>query len=148
MLTQPLPVAITYSSRPEGGEKNAKELSEKYGIKCKAYKLDIGTYESVETVVKEVIKEFGKVDGMSSPFPSSLTSSILYWQILMSRCIAFIANAGRTADSGILDGSVEKWNEVIQTDLNGTFHCAKAVGHHFKERGFVSPFPFSFPNPY
>jgi sorbose reductase len=25
--------------------------------------------------------------------------------------------------------------EVIQTDLNGTFHCAKAVGHHFKARG-------------
>ena len=47
----------------------------------------------------------------------------------------FIANAGRTAHSGILDGSVEDWNEVIQTDLNGTFNCAKAVGHHFKERG-------------
>jgi sorbose reductase len=30
---------------------------------------------------------------------------------------------------------VEAWNEVIQTDLNGTFHCAKAVGHHFKKRG-------------
>lgn len=103
-------VAITYSSRPEGGEKNAKELSEKYGIKCKAYKLDIGTYESVEAVVEEVIKDFGKID-------------------------AFIANAGRTADSGILDGTVEAWNEVIQTDLNGTFHCAKAVGHHFKKRG-------------
>jgi sorbose reductase len=51
----------------------------------------------------QVIKEFGKVD-------------------------AFIANAGRTADSGILDGSVEAWNEVIQTDLNGTFHCAMS-GH-------------------
>merc|ERR1712187_863399 len=25
--------------------------------------------------------------------------------------------------------------EVIQTDLNGTFHCAKAVGSHFKQRG-------------
>jgi sorbose reductase len=25
--------------------------------------------------------------------------------------------------------------EVIQTDLNGTFHCAKAVGAHFKARG-------------
>lgn len=48
---------------------------------------------------------------------------------------AFVANAGRTADSGILDASVEKWMEVIQTDLNGTFHCAKAIGHHFKERG-------------
>jgi len=103
-------LAITYASRPEGGQKNAKELAEAYGVKVKAYKLDIGSYDSVESVVKEVIKDFGKID-------------------------AFIANAGRTADSGILDGTVESWNEVIQTDLNGTFHCAKAVGHHFKERG-------------
>jgi len=103
-------LAITYSSRPEGGEKNAKELAESYGVKVKAYKLDIGNYASVEKLVADVIKEFGKID-------------------------AFIANAGRTADSGILDGTVEAWNEVIQTDLNGTFHCAKAVGHHFKERG-------------
>jgi len=102
-------VAITYSSRPEGGEKNAKELSEKYGVKCKAYKVNVGDYSNVEAFVKEVIKDFGKID-------------------------AFVANAGRTANSGILDGSVEDWNEVIQTDLNGTFHCAKAVGHHFKER--------------
>jgi sorbose reductase len=103
-------VAITYSSRPEGGEKNAKELSETYGIKAKAYKLDIGSYDSVKAVVDTVIADFGKID-------------------------AFIANAGRTADTGILDGTVEAWNEVIQTDLNGTFHCAKAVGQHFKERG-------------
>jgi len=103
-------LAITYSSRPEGGEKNAKELAAEYGIKCKAYKLDIGDYKSVESLVAEVVKEFGKID-------------------------AFIANAGRTANSGILDGTVEAWHEVIHTDLNGTFNCAKAVGHHFKERG-------------
>ncbi|KAL3426398.1 mannitol dehydrogenase [Phlyctema vagabunda] len=103
-------LAITYSSRPEGGEKNAKELSEKYGVKVKAYKCDVGKWESVKSFVDEVIKEFGQID-------------------------AFVANAGRTADSGILDGSVEAWNEVIQTDLNGTFHCAKAVGEHFKQRG-------------
>jgi NAD(P)-dependent dehydrogenase (short-subunit alcohol dehydrogenase family) len=103
-------LAITYASRPEGGEKNAKDLAEQYGIKCKAYKLDIGDYKSVESLVAEVVKEFGKID-------------------------AFIANAGRTADSGILDGTVEAWHEVIQTDLNGTFNCAKAVGHHFKQRG-------------
>ena len=36
---------------------------------------------------------------------------------------------------GILDGTVEAWNEVLNTDLTGTFHCAKAVGAHFKERG-------------
>ncbi|KAK2628808.1 hypothetical protein QTJ16_001911 [Diplocarpon rosae] len=103
-------LAITYSSRPEGGEKNAKELAEKYGVKVKAYKCDVGSWDSVSTFVAEVIKEFGQID-------------------------AFVANAGRTADSGILDGTVEAWNEVIQTDLNGTFHCAKAVGAHFKARG-------------
>jgi len=37
--------------------------------------------------------------------------------------------------TGILDGTVEAWEEVIKTDLTGTFHCAKAVGAHFKERG-------------
>lgn len=103
-------LAITYASRPEGGEKNAKELAEKYNIKCKAYKCDVSNYDNVAKLISDVIAEFGHID-------------------------AFVANAGRTADSGILDGSVEAWNEVIQTDLNGTFHCAKAVGHHFKERG-------------
>jgi sorbose reductase len=103
-------VAITYSSRPEGGEKNAKELAENYGVKAKAYKCNVGNFEEAQKLVKDVIAEFGKID-------------------------AFIANAGRTANGGVLDSSVQDWNEVIQTDLNGTFHCAKAVGPHFKERG-------------
>jgi NAD(P)-dependent dehydrogenase (short-subunit alcohol dehydrogenase family) len=102
-------VAVTYSSRPEGGEKNAEELSSKYGVKSKAYKCNVGEYADVEKLVQDVIKDFGKID-------------------------VFIANAGRTANSGILDGSVKDWNEVVQTDLNGTFHCARAVGLHFKER--------------
>ncbi|OJD20034.1 hypothetical protein AJ78_00050 [Emergomyces pasteurianus Ep9510] len=68
------------------------------------------TIESVNQLVTDVIAEFGKID-------------------------AFIANAGKTADNGILDSSVTGWNEVIETDLNGTFYCAKAIGPHFKERG-------------
>ncbi|KAF2169917.1 hypothetical protein M409DRAFT_64345 [Zasmidium cellare ATCC 36951] len=103
-------IAITYASRAEGGIKNAEQLSKDYGVKAKAYKCQVDKYESVEQLVKDVVNDFGKID-------------------------AFIANAGATADSGILDGSVEAWNHVIQVDLNGTFHCAKAVGHHFKERG-------------
>merc|ERR1711977_655731 len=88
-------VAITYSSRPEGGEKNAKEL--------------VGKYEDVEASVQAIIKDFGKID-------------------------VFIANAGRTSDTDILNGSVQAWNEVIETDLNGVFNCARAVGLHFRER--------------
>ncbi|KAJ9298862.1 hypothetical protein DTO271G3_3104 [Paecilomyces variotii] len=103
-------LAITYASRPEGGEKNAKELSETYGVKVKAYKLDISNAKDCQKLVDDVIKDFGKID-------------------------AFIANAGRTANAGVLDSSVEDWEEVIQTDLNGTAYCAKAVGPHFKQRG-------------
>ncbi|KAG8534134.1 uncharacterized protein KY384_000978 [Bacidia gigantensis] len=102
-------LAITYSSRPEGGEKNAKDIIDKYGVKCKAYKCNIGDYASVEKLVADVIKDYGKID-------------------------VFIANAGRTSDAGILEEPVEKWQEVVNTDLNGTYYCARAVGLHFRER--------------
>lgn len=102
-------VAITYSSRASGGERNAQELSDKYGVKSKAYKCNVGDYANVEKLVNDVVSDFGKVD-------------------------VFIANAGRTADNGILDASVEAWNEVIDTDLTGTFNCARAIGLHFRER--------------
>src|SRR5690242_1929804 len=102
-------LAITYNSRSSGAEKNAKELSEKYGVKVKAYKCTVGDYANVEKLVQDVIKDFGKID-------------------------VFIANAGKTADNGILDATVEQWNEVIDTDLTGTFNCARAVGLHFRER--------------
>jgi sorbose reductase len=102
-------IAITYYSRPEGCEKNARDLEMNYGIKAAANQCDVRSYNDVEKLVAGVIKDFGRID-------------------------AFIANAGQISDNGVLDGSVEEWNEVIQTDLNGVFHCARAVGYHFKER--------------
>ncbi|ROT36073.1 L-xylulose reductase [Sodiomyces alkalinus F11] len=103
-------IAITYSSRKEGADKNVAELQQQYGVKAKAYKCNISDYGSVEALVKDVLADFGKID-------------------------AFIANAGATADSGVIDGSKEAWDHVIQIDLNGTAYCAKAVGAHFRERG-------------
>lgn len=64
----------------------------------------------MQKLVGDILMDFGKID-------------------------AFIANAGVTADKGLLDGSKEDWDRVIQTDLNGTAYCAKVVGKHFKERG-------------
>ncbi|EPE10490.1 l-xylulose reductase [Ophiostoma piceae UAMH 11346] len=103
-------VAITYSSRKEGADKNVAELIKEYGVKAKAYKCDVGNYADVEKLVSDVIADFGKIDG-------------------------FIANAGATANSGVIDGTVEEWERVIHTDLSGTAYCAKAVGAHFKQRG-------------
>ncbi|CAJ2509104.1 Uu.00g141300.m01.CDS01 [Anthostomella pinea] len=103
-------VAITYASRKEGADKNVEELTKDYGIKAKAYKCNVADFKSCEQLVADVLKDFGKING-------------------------FVANAGATADSGIIDGSKEDWDHVIQTDLNGTAYCAKAVGPHFKKQG-------------
>jgi sorbose reductase len=103
-------VAITYASREGGALKNVEELTSSYGVKAKAYKCNVGDYDDVERLVANVIADFGKID-------------------------AFIANAGATANSGVVDGSKEDWDHVIQTDLNGTAYCAKAVGKVFKEQG-------------
>jgi sorbose reductase len=103
-------LAITYSSRKEGAEKNVQELEKEYGVKVRAYKCNVADYKAVEEFVGQVIKDFGKID-------------------------AFIANAGATANAGVIDGSAEDWDHVINIDLNGTAYCAKAVGAHFKERG-------------
>lgn len=103
-------IALTYHSRSAGADENAKQLSEEYGVVAKAYQCDISSWESVQIAVGSIIADFRKVD-------------------------VFIANAGRTTDSGVLDGDVQGWTEVIQADLNGTFHCAKAIGPHFRKRG-------------
>ncbi|KAH0525616.1 hypothetical protein TsFJ059_007963 [Trichoderma semiorbis] len=103
-------LAITYSSRKEGAEKNAAELEKEYGVKVKVYKINVSEYKDVEKFVDQVVSDFGKID-------------------------AFIANAGATANSGVVDGSSDDWDHVIQIDLSGTAYCAKAVGAHFKKQG-------------
>ncbi|KXG53233.1 putative cyclase [Penicillium griseofulvum] len=103
-------IAITYFTRREGAEANAKALQEEYGVQAKAYKCDTSKWNDVQELVANVIADFGRID-------------------------SFIANAGRTADAGVLDGSVEAWENIMQADLNSVFYCAKAVGPHFKERG-------------
>ncbi|KAH7001075.1 hypothetical protein EDB80DRAFT_721426 [Ilyonectria destructans] len=106
-------IAISYSSRKEGADKNVEELVRDYGVKVKAYKLNIADYNDVERFVNDVIGDFGKIDG-------------------------FVANAGATANAGVVDGTAADWDHVIQVDLNGTAYCAKAVGAHFKKQGHGS----------
>ncbi|KAF9888551.1 hypothetical protein FE257_008482 [Aspergillus nanangensis] len=103
-------IAITYHTRSAEAHQNAQALSQEYTTQARAYPLDVCDFAAAKYLVDSVIADFGHIDG-------------------------FIANAGKAADAGVLDGSIEAWNDIIQTDLNGVFHCAKAVGTHFKERG-------------
>lgn len=106
-------VAITYTSRKDEADANILELTTEYSIKAKAYHCDIGNFDSVEKLVKDVVRDFGKVS-------------------------AFIANAGSVQHSTMLDATKEDWDRIININLNGTAYCAKVIGPYFREQGHGS----------
>jgi 3-oxoacyl-[acyl-carrier protein] reductase len=94
-------IAFSYVSSDE----KAKALEEKLsalGIKAKAYKSNAGIYSDCESMVNEVIKEFGTVD-------------------------ICVNNAGISKDNLILRMTPEQWDEVMQTNLKSVFNMTKQV---------------------
>lgn len=102
-------LSLWYHVNP-AAKKLAEELKKKYAIKAKAYKVDIKLYEQVQSLVEETIKDFGRLDVM-------------------------IANAGIPAKACALDQTLEVWHNVVNTDFNGAYYCARASGEVFKRQG-------------
>ena len=65
-------------------------------------KVNVAVWDEVKTMVDQVVKEWGKVD-------------------------ILVNNAGVTRDGLLIRMKDEDWNLVLQVNLNGTFHCTKAV---------------------
>ncbi len=55
-------VAFTYNSNQESADLIAKELEEKYGIKARAYALDILDTDQFKPLFEEIDKDFDRVD--------------------------------------------------------------------------------------
>ena len=55
-------VAFTYNSNKEVAEEIAKDLESKYGIKARAYKLDILDTDQFKLLFEEIDKDFDRVD--------------------------------------------------------------------------------------
>jgi len=66
---------------------------------------DITKLDEVESMVKEIINKFGKVD-------------------------ILINNAGITRDSLLIRMKEEEWDAVININLKGTFNCSKTVAKY------------------
>lgn len=63
---------------------------------------DLKNYGQVESMVKQTIDKFGKIDILiTNPYTNKLSSFV--------------------------DMTEEIWNEVIDSNLKGTFHCCKAI---------------------
>ena len=72
------------------------------GVRAMAVKADVGDLKAVREMVNAVKKEFGAIDGL-------------------------VNNAGLTRDKLLVMMSEEDWNEVIRTNLTGSFNFARAT---------------------
>ncbi|KAK3378293.1 sorbitol utilization protein SOU2 [Podospora didyma] len=103
-------VAIWYNTNKKAIDR-AADIEKTFGVKCKAYQVNVTTYEAVQNAVDSIVKEFnGRLD-------------------------IFVANSGVTWEDGpMLDGPPEHYRRVVNTNLDGTFYCARAAGVHWRRQ--------------
>ncbi|RFU31545.1 hypothetical protein B7463_g4838, partial [Scytalidium lignicola] len=103
-------VAIWYNSNKKAIAQ-AENIEKTFGVKCKAYQVNIKEYQPVEDAINEIVKEFnGRLD-------------------------IFIANSGIPWTQGaMVDGPIDHYKNVVVTDLDGTFYCAKAAAAHWRRQ--------------
>ena len=75
---------------------------EKAGRKALNLKVNVADANDAKAMADQVFKDWGKID-------------------------ILVNNAGITRDGLLLRMKEEDWNVVLQVNLNGTFHCTKAV---------------------
>jgi NAD(P)-dependent dehydrogenase (short-subunit alcohol dehydrogenase family) len=103
---------IPTSRRLDQVEAAAKEIEER-GHRTLRVPSDVSDRTSLQNVLDEAIKAFGKVDIM-------------------------VNSAGRTKRTPTLDVSEEEWDAIIDTNLTGTLRAAQVFGRHMLEREYGS----------
>jgi 3-oxoacyl-[acyl-carrier protein] reductase len=96
-------IAFTYVSDSSAGK--AEELQKKLiakGVKAKAYKSNASDFAACETLVNDVLKEFGAID-------------------------VCVNNAGISKDNLLLRMTPDQWDEVMQVNLKSVFNMTKQV---------------------
>jgi 3-oxoacyl-[acyl-carrier protein] reductase len=102
-------VAVHYNESADGAAKTV-ERARRAGAEAESFAADIGEGGQAEELVNQVIRRFGRVDGL-------------------------VNNAGRTLVGPFLEIEPAVWDEVIRTDLTAAFHTCRAVLPSMVERG-------------
>lgn len=101
LASQGYNIALNYRKQNEKLEALKKEI-ESQNVKCLTVYGDVSNYEDVEKFIKEIIKEFGKID-------------------------VLVNNAGITKDMLLMRMKKEDFESVIDVNLIGTFNVTKNV---------------------
>ena len=94
-------IAVNYRSMQDGMEDLKKEIEAK-GVRCEFVGADVANFEQCESMVKETIEKFGKID-------------------------VLVNNAGITKDGLIMRMKKEDFEAVININLVGTFNVTRNV---------------------
>ena len=103
---------VPSSRRLEQTESAAKEIEDR-GRRTLRIPSDVADRESLQNLLNECVKAFGKVD-------------------------ILVNSAGRTKRAPTLDFSEEDWDNILDTNLTGTLRAAQIFGRHMLEREYGS----------
>jgi len=106
-------VVCNYAASREKAEAVVADI-QKAGGTALAYQADVRRFAEVEAMAQAVIAQYGRID-------------------------ILVNNAGVNRDQLIVQMTPEEWQEVIETNLYGTFHCTKAVAQQmmFQKSGRI-----------
>jgi len=103
-------VAIIYHSSPDAPDK-AKEIAEKYKVRCEAYKVDVGDQEAIQELMGKIYKDVGPIGGV-------------------------VCNAGIAVVKPALEMTKADYDKQMNANLWGTFVPAQACAKLWKEHGY------------
>lgn len=91
--------------------KVCEQIMNSFGRKCLAIKVDVSSSSDVVSMMKEIVKEFGKLD-------------------------ILVANAGTEQKaSPIVELNEEEWNRVLRINSTGAFLCCKYAAKEMIKNG-------------
>jgi len=94
-------IVINYAGNQEAANKTVEEIKA-LGVSAEAYKFDVSNQAEVEENIAKIIEKYGRID-------------------------ILINNAGITRDDLFIRMTQDKWEAVINTNLNSAFYVTKPV---------------------
>ncbi|GGP12299.1 MULTISPECIES: 3-oxoacyl-[acyl-carrier-protein] reductase [Oceanobacillus] len=101
-------VIVNYSGSEAKAEEVVGEI-QALGVKAVKIQANVADEESVKQLMKQAVKEFGSID-------------------------ILVNNAGITKDNLLMRMKEDEFDQVIQTNLKGTFLCTKAVSRQMMKQ--------------
>lgn len=101
-------VVVNYSGSEAKAEEVVGEV-QALGVKAIKFQANIADEDAVKQLIKQTVKEFGSID-------------------------ILVNNAGITKDNLLIRMKEDEFDQVIQTNLKGTFLCTKAVSRQMMKQ--------------